>query len=210
MRVAFIFIIFIAASVLCSAQQKAGEVISSSYFKPVSAKNAEPVQAKNDSVNISELIEKQIAAAHQKELEKKNQPQAAVKKAVAAPKPEIKKIIKEEKTSEASMTLNYILFIVGASGIMFYFMFKNVLFTGRRSNSALKKNIKLLREEKLIVKSKEKKNNPRTKLVEETSQMASKDKDLPQIARERNISQGEILLAARIKSYEMAKVCSIK
>lgn len=207
---ALILIVFIAATAVCSAQDKSGNVLSSADFKPVSAPNTAPAQVKNDSVNISDMIEKQMALAREKELEKKSAPPAAVKKTVTAAKPEAKKTVIIENTKNASVSLNIIIFILGSVLIMFYFIFKNVLFFGRRSNKALKKNIKLLREEKLIIKTKEKKKNPRTKLVEETLQLNSKNMELPQIARERNVSQGEIMLAARIKSYEMAKVCSTR
>ena len=215
-RLSLIFICFAITS-LCTAQEKSSQVINSNYFKPVAAKNEKPAAAKNekpaaaasaDSVNINEMIQKQIASAQQKQTEQKPKPVVQVKQAV---KPQVNKAaVKQPETQKSSMSLNLILFAAGSALILFYFVFRKEIAKIGSKKAKLKNNIKLLREERLIVKTKEKKNNIRTRLVEDTVQMSSKEVSVPVIARERNVSQGEILLAARIKSYEMARVCSNK
>lgn len=205
-KTTLIFLFSIVLTFVCSAQQKSNEVMSSSYFKPVAEKK--------DSVNISEIIQSQVAAAQLKEVNEKNSVQQVVKpvaKPVAKPetKPVAKAVKSSEKLDQASMPVGIFLFVVGSLVIFYFLIFRKKMFE-RKSKAALKNNIKMLREEKLMVRTKERKNNPRPKLVDDTAHMNPKGMVISQMAKELKVSQGEILLAARIKSYEMARVCSSK
>jgi len=187
------------------AQQTSGGAISSSYFKPVQSQNKTAETLRNDSVDAKRGAAGIVAGADKKETVKNAAQAAAARQGANGGKQE-----NWNKLSDGlTLGVNIAVFLLG-SAVILIFVFRGRLFGGKKKNKALKNNIKLLREERLIVKTTGKKNNVRTKLVAETAYLNSAEKGLPQIAKEKNISQGEILLAARIKSYEMAKVCSGK
>jgi hypothetical protein len=166
---------------------------------------------KSDSININALIQKQIETARENEKkEKLRNAKKEIKAAVRTAAPAVINTENAQVKEEPFLSLNIILFIAGSCCILLYFLYRKYFVRGAKEKSELKRNIKLLREEKLIVKTKEVKNNPRVKLVSDTAQRSSKEMAVSRMAKEMNVSQGEILLAARIKSYEMAKVCSNK
>jgi hypothetical protein len=74
-----------------------------------------------------------------------------------------------------------------------------------KGEKKLKNNIRILREENIFVKEQPELKTLRSKLLNSPVILNNHGKPLSEVARELNISQGEIILAAKIKSYELAK-----
>ncbi|MEW6654669.1 MAG: hypothetical protein AB1394_14545 [Bacteroidota bacterium] len=183
---------------------------------------AQAVEAKEaiaaDSIDLRAVVAKQIAAAIEKQT-----------KAKLTPKPEEKPIVTEAKTTQnvaagkqlepvqaeaapffsvlTSLPLQYNVFALASVVIIcFVFTRRIVLSFARSSKKTLKKKISLLREEK-IGGSKE---NPklvkaRRSLKDNLEMLNKADGHVGKRAKQLNISKGELLLAARLKLFEVGK-----
>lgn len=78
----------------------------------------------------------------------------------------------------------------------------------RKSLKGLKNNINLMREEKIVKPADKKLSQLRSKLKKSTEQLGSLDEAVSLTAKNLNIAKGELMLAAKIKSFELAKSCS--
>jgi uncharacterized membrane protein YciS (DUF1049 family) len=168
-----------------------------------------------DSIDLHALVEKQIAAALDKQLRETLNPQSVATETKAVVEEEH---VKKEAVAQASanMFFNYLLalpwqytlfavlsfFIVG-----FVLARRLILSFTRTSNKALKKKIGLLREER-VGGSKEQPKLSRTRKVlkENLELLKHNDKQLSKRAKQLNLSKGELLLAARLKLYEVGKM----
>lgn len=179
-----------------------------------SAGTAEMIQSQIDSINISQMVQEQIDAARKK---------SAAAKTAAQPNREIKKTAYPKK-SEAGIWPDFINSIPFTNGtfikisvilifsfIVFGAIFFRRLFTNKSTFknkggvSDLKKNISLIREEKpLKVKDKNKLRQVRAKLIQNYSSAKMTNESISKTAKNLKISQGELLLAERIKLHKMA------
>lgn len=171
--------------------------------------------AAKDSVDLQELVSKQMAAAMEKQLHEKLNPKpvAAVTKAVEKPV-----TIKKEKSTQANANpfYNFILAqpwqytafgLISVLIVGFVFIRRFILSFTRTSTKALKKKIGLMREEK-VGGSKENPKLAKTRRVlkENLELLKQTDGQIGKRARQLNLSKGELLLAARLKLYEVGKM----
>lgn len=114
---------------------------------------------------------------------------------------------KKEEAKKASDFLwkFYILGGVTLAAFAFVFIRRLILKRANKPANDLKNNIKTMRAESLIKRDRPQLKLIRSKLVNSPIILNNHGKSLPSVARELNISQGEIILAAKIKSYELAK-----
>jgi hypothetical protein len=167
-----------------------------------------------DSVNIREMVQQQIVAAKKKMLEgKATTPQVL--------NSNLKKVLKENDNEKSFNILETIKVFIAKSNEDFarvillggstFLVFGTVLIRRikikKRSISRRKlvKNINSIREEKIVLKDDPKLKNVRTKL-KNNPEHYSEENSFDVTAKELNISKGELLLAAKIKSYELSKI----
>jgi hypothetical protein len=152
---------------------------------------------KDDSVNLQEYVRSQIAAA--KEKEKVTSTNQSVSR-----KPEV---IREEKVTGSGKNegpLSPKILVLVTAGF-FAFSFIGIRRLKLRSNNKLKKNINLIRKEYAVRKENPKLTGLRAKLCDGHDYYDADAKFFSERAKEYKISQGELILAARIKSHKMMK-----
>ena len=169
-----------------------------------------------DSVNIREMVELPIVAAKKKMLEeKKSTPQLFVsnKKKVLKGTNDEKSFNIMEKIGELLAKSNEDMARVVLLGGSTFLVFGTVLIRRIKikkksiRRKKLVKNINSIREEKVVVKEDPKLKEVRTKL-KSNPEYFSEENSFDETAKELNISKGELLLAAKIKSYELSKITS--
>lgn len=178
-----------------------------------------------DSLSLSQLVQAQIDAAKKKEIEDKNKPAVQVQeKKIEAPKKTENNFWLELRKNVPLSDDDLMKAVIIAS---FSFMAFVIVFlrrmrlhknssikknNGKKKNSAdgLKKNIAIIREERpLKIKYKNKLKAVRAKLISKAS-INLTNEAVTKTARELQISKGEVLLAARIKSHEIMNGCTSK
>jgi hypothetical protein len=192
---------------------------SSSYFAQVNIdsvliafNNFQP-----DSVDVSKLVQKQIEAARMKEesilksenenkvdLNKKENIEIATIPVAAAVinKPANNKIVEFIN----SFSIEVKIFSIFSLLIMIIVSFRRILIRFKKKiKNSLKHRIAMIREEKVIIKkdrikTRARKSLKKEKLIERLSESGMNSK-----ARELSISKGEILLAARLKTFSYGK-----
>lgn len=163
----------------------------------------------SDTLNIQNLVQEQISEAREKD--SVNHAQPTIKIAYA------KNII--TKKSHKSFEANLIFFLSGINKdamevivpLVFFVSLLTLITLVRKKVKAtkierqeLKKNIKLLRNESVAVLEDKKLKSLRQKIYD-SPEMYMKSGEAPKVAKKLNVSMGELILAARIKSYEMKK-----
>lgn len=154
------------------------------YFGPKEEVIELKTAALSDSIARAEMEKKNIAAA-----------QKIINTPIAAKK-------KVEDSSNWKL-----LFLGGVALFAFAFVFIRRLIINHagKAGKNLKNNIRILREEGIKIQEKSSLKSIRSKLINSPVILNNHGKPLAEVAKELNISQGEILLAAKIKSYELAK-----
>jgi len=110
--------------------------------------------------------------------------------------------------TESHSDLYWRFMIIGGFAVAaFSFVFVRRLIRNRprKGEKKLKNNIRILRGENIFVKEQSDLKSIRSKLLNSPVILNNHGKPLSEVAKELNISQGEIILAAKIKSYELAK-----
>jgi hypothetical protein len=169
-----------------------------------------PSNGEADSINISQIVAAQIKQAHKKMLSEQSKSSAAETQTVKYNTTETNThsfITLPAVFNSLSTTITKVSILASASFIAAFIVIvrrkkNNKIF---RSKKALKDNIKLLREERIFVKRNSKMSDVRNKLKNNPSLYGQSKEAFSQRAKELNISQGEILLAAKIKAHELSK-----
>ncbi len=171
--------------------------------------------ASKDSIDLHALVDKQIAAAIEKQLQEKLNPKPIVVVTNVVEKP-----AKIEKGKSAQANANpffdfimtqpwqYKTFaLISVIILGFVFIRRFILSFTRTSTKALKKKIGLMREER-VGGSKENPKLAKTRRVlkENLELFKQSDGQIGKRARQLNLSKGELLLAARLKLYEVGKM----
>ncbi len=204
---AFIFFLLLFAGT-ASAQNLEAELTSFQTLVRDSS-NISSNQAGSDSINISQIVQQQIDAARKKQLEE--QQKASLNVVLKARENKAGGVeyffANLRKSIPLSDDLLMKFSILGSAAFLaslFIFMRR---FRGRKKSAKtdLKRNIKLLREEKIFSKKDKKLSGLRTKLSGAPSTYELSNRAVARNARDMNIAKGEIYLAARIKSHEMKK-----
>ena len=165
------------------------------------------VAAKQDTISLSEMVNKQIEIARLK-----NEINSHSASVVPKVEEEIVEIVPVKAAQEnkiltliVNIPIQYILFIVISSGIIFFVIGRRVMLSfKKRSKRALKKKISALREEKVISIINPKLQNTRKKLSSRIKENSAKS--VNKMAKELSISKGEVMLAARLKFFEVGKI----
>ncbi len=167
-----------------------------------------PSNGETSSVNISNIVAAQIKQAHKKQLEEQQQ-----KKTAVVQSSNIKPVKAETHSLITLPGFFYKLSDTGIKVLILVFasiIAASVVFIRRKkyskkfaANQTLKNNIKLLREERIFVKQSPKLSNVRNSLGRSPSLYNNGRESILKIAKELNISQGEIYLAAKIKAHEL-------
>lgn len=162
---------------------------------------ADSLASASDSVSISELVALQIKSAKEKE-EQLVSETASVE---VDERTEIPWKKNESFLSDFNFFSNRYL-ILGIAGVIlfgFVFLRRKAFEKKNKSIKKLKKNIQLIREERALKISNPKMNEIRIALRKNPSSLTNDEVEITKTAKELNISKGEILLAARIKSFEL-------
>ncbi|KAF0142421.1 MAG: hypothetical protein FD122_775 [Stygiobacter sp.] len=171
--------------------------------------------ASKDSIDLHALVDKQMTAAIEKQLQEKLNPKPIVVVTNVVEKP-----AKIEKGKSAQANANpffdfimtqpwqYKTFaLISVIILGFVFIRRFILSFTRTSTKALKKKIGLMREER-VGGSKENPKLAKTRRVlkENLELFKQSDGQIGKRARQLNLSKGELLLAARLKLYEVGKM----
>ncbi|MBX3006712.1 MAG: hypothetical protein KF816_01665 [Melioribacteraceae bacterium] len=165
------------------------------------------VAAKQDTISISDMVNKQIEIARLKS--EFNSHSASVTPKVEEEVVEIVTVKAEPSNKLIELLVNipiqYILFISFSSLIIFFVIGRRVMLSfKRRTKRALKKKISALREEKVVSVANPKLQTTRKKLKGRIRENSIKS--INKIAKELSISKGEVQLAARLKFFEVGKI----
>lgn len=164
-----------------------------------------------EEISVAEMVEKQIALAQAKQWANRQEPiKQKVVKTVS-----IKKQANNDWLASIASQVKLSSEIVTRIGIILLssmFVFGSVvtrrLVLSRKSKANnLRSNIQSLRLEKSIVKKETKLKNVRENLLKSSINLNSAEGSVTQKAKELKIAKGEIMLAAKIKSYELS-ICS--
>lgn len=155
-----------------------------------------------DSVCISDLVQQQIKYAMEKQ---SIQTEPIINVAAQA---EIKQPVNKEIPSFlSSRPLHVKIFLAGSIVILLAFSFRRTLLVlKKKSKLALKNKIAMLREEKVVTKTNPKLEDARKKLRNSKSIFDASEKHISKVAKELNIAKGELLLASRLKLFEIGKM----
>lgn len=151
-----------------------------------------------DNVNVKELVQKQIAAAKQR-MSNKNITKAD---GVITSNPEVN--IADTKIERIDTPLNKIIFLAVSAIIIFYFVgYRRRKTKIKNTNTELKKNIQLIREEKFIKPIDPRLKKIRTTLCLNSQYLNHNEKEITQAAKKYNISTTELLLAAKFRNHSL-------
>jgi hypothetical protein len=172
--------------------------------------------APKDSVNLSVMVQNQMEAAASGEIKTSTNFQESGKSAKEPVKSKIRMKKQEAGAFENIVkTLNdfnkkylkVFIFILGSGAILGYFFGKrymSVLFG--KSGRNLKNNINQIRNEKPVFIKNKKLYELRSKLAESNNLYDISEESIPEKARNMNVGKGEIMLAAKIKAFQLSKI----
>ncbi len=164
-----------------------------------------------DSVDIRALVQKQIEEARAKKVENFLNVQPTAEAKIEVP------VVKKVQPKEASNTLvdfflnqpvHYMIYEVVSFFIVGFVLLRRTIKNfGKSSKKNLKIKIGLMREEKIGGAKVSPKLIKIRKLLKDNLEIFKQnDRQLARTARQLNVSQGELLLAARLKFFEMKKM----
>jgi len=167
----------------------------------------------SDEVNIDSLVAAQVAIARAKKWENYIAPEKpkpvllASEKIESVQKNDWRSIIPNTigLSEEATMKVGIILF--SAMFVFFVVGIRRLILKPKRSTKKLRSNIELMRNEKAVSKKKTKLKGVRENLLNSPVNFSTAEGSLTKRAKELKIAKGEIILAAKIKSFELS-VCS--
>jgi hypothetical protein len=171
-----------------------------------------------DSINISDLVKGQVEAAQAGIIKSGINYQVPEEVKVEPVKPKVKAKVKKQEAGmfeNIILTLNnfnkqYLNVTIFAAGAFLILMF----FFGRRllkvifgqSKRKLKKSINLIRNEKPLFLKNKKLYELRSKLADSNNMYDISEETIPGKARTMNVGKGEIMLAAKIKAFQLSKI----
>ncbi|QQS35501.1 MAG: hypothetical protein IPM56_14795 [Ignavibacteriales bacterium] len=186
-----------------------------------------------DSINISEIVSRQIESALLKQtladqidsvkidstsLSVSDQKSEETDSAVVIPAANLNNNIKVEfntsgitkniKKEESGIDYRVTVLsaaVLLAAGVV---SFRRIRINRKSGFKNLKQNINLLREEKIIKSADKKLSRLRTALKKSADTMGDLEKSVSSTAKNLNIAKGELMLAAKIKSFELSKSCT--
>lgn len=194
--------LFVFISTICMAQTAADTIA----FTP------------KDSIDIQAIVEKQIAAARERALNEKLNPKpviAETKKEIVAAKTAKKEInVTKQATANPFITFisaqpwQYTVFALASFFIVGFVLARRIIVSFTRSSKkVLKQKIGMMREEKVGgSKSNPKLAKTRKMLKDNLEIFQQANMQIDKKAKQMNLAKGELLLAARLKLYEVGKM----
>lgn len=161
-----------------------------------------------DSLNISELVSAQIKAAREKEKLKAEKQVVNVKteKTLNLSLFFSKGYLKKFVSVFDGVNLNIVI-LIGAALLLgtAVFIRRKTANAKSKATGDFKKNVLLIREEKALRIRNKKAKDIRNKLIKKLSYPSTDENILTKKAKDLKVSKGELLLAARIKSFELER-----
>ncbi len=163
-----------------------------------------------DSVDVAALVQLQIEAAKRKALEPiVYKPKVEEKIVVSKVMPKVQNAsVNTTFTFFTKLPWHYQLFGGISVLILLFVLFRRAfLLASKKSLKKLKKNISLLREERVVsLKRDAKVDKARRELKNSSYIFNNSEKQLTKNAKQLNLSKGELLLAARLRLFEVGKL----
>jgi len=164
-----------------------------------------------NEINVANLVEQQIAIAQAKQWENQEKPVVQKQALSTASATETENGWLASSRLQLGLSpemLTRIEIMFASVMLVFGSVVTRRLVLRRRSKSNnLRSNIQSLRLEKSVVKKETKLKNIRENLIKSSIYLSNAEGSLSQKAKELKIAKGEIILAAKIKSYELS-ICS--
>ncbi len=175
------------------------------------AQKVDSVYASTDSINIKALVQKQIEDARNKKAENFSDAQPVIQAKIEVP---VIKSLQPKETSNTmisylmSQPVQYKIYEVVSLIIIGFVLLRRIMKNySKKSKKNLKIKIGLMREEKVgMTQTNPKLVKIRKVLKDNLEIFKQDDQQLAKTARQLNVSQGELLLAARLKFFEMKKM----
>lgn len=186
------FIVLISASLL-TAQK--------------SAVDSSAIETAKDSICISDLVQKQIDLAIEKQ-SLQNAPVVTEAKINLVPKVAVPPLVNDPFSNFIKTLPLHIQIFISASFLILLLLLirRAVLSVKRRSMRTLKDKISSIRQERVFPKENSKLNEKRRKLKNSKSIFDTTEFHISKLAKKLNIAKGELLLASRLKQYEIGKM----
>ena len=163
----------------------------------------------SDTIRISDLVQQQIEKAKEKRSAELQATANIIEEILVTPAivKEVPKSSTSIKEFVGSMPLHIRIFILISILIMIFVISRRIVVVfQRKSLRILKEKIRLLREEKVRSKENPKLKRFRKELKERRLILNYSEKHITKVARDLNIAKGELLLAARLKLFEVGKI----
>ncbi|MBA4406685.1 hypothetical protein C0389_05365 [bacterium] len=160
-----------------------------------------------DSICISNLVQRQIEKAREKQMQ-----QAVIPVTEAAISIALKKVVipisnDPIRNFVKSLPLHILIFITASFFIILGLVVRRTVYViKKRSSRTLKNKISILREEKVITRENSKLKDERKKLKNHKSIFNASESHISNLAKELRIAKGELLLASRLKLFEIGKM----
>ncbi len=183
--------------------------ICSSFLFAQEAQKSSSVLPAQDTIKIAELVQQQIEAARMKQTtnaasvsnfaEKRIEIQ--VQSVITAPQ------VRAWSDHFFNAPLHLKIFSLTSIAILlFVFIRRAVLRLNKKRKLTIKQKIAMIREEKVVPRINYKIKKTRKYLKDKHWVFNSSEKHLSKAAKELNIAKGEVLLAARLKLFEVGKM----
>jgi hypothetical protein len=174
-------------------------------------KSSNPMLPKNssDTVKISDLVEKQIASAREKQLQSQFYKSDSVRPTISViEKSNFEQIpVVTGNSSILNQPLHVQLFGICSIAVILFVLIRRVGFIYKRSSRlSQKKNIQMLREEKITSSPLPKLQYSRRNLRNSELVLKGSEKHISRTAKDLKIAKGELVLAARLKLFEVGKM----
>ncbi|MCX6169933.1 MAG: hypothetical protein NTX65_11365 [Ignavibacteriales bacterium] len=155
-----------------------------------------------DGVRISDLVQQQINKAKEKQsIQTVPIVKVVTQSGINQP------VNKEIPGFFSSLPLHIKLFFSISIVILLVITFRRaILAFKKRASQILKNKITMLREEKVVTRTNPKLEEARKKLRNSKSIFDTTDKHISKVAKGLNIAKGELLLASRLKIFEIGKM----
>lgn len=160
-----------------------------------------------DSVCISDLVQQQITKAREKQSQQTT-PYVSEAKINIVPKVVAAPALNDLVFNYVRTLPGHILLFVAISFLILFVLLihRGILAIKRRSSRTLKDKISSIREEKVFAKENSRLNDERKNLKNRNSIFNASEKHISDLAKKLNIAKGELILASRLKLFQIGKM----
>jgi hypothetical protein len=166
-------------------------------------------QNNSDTLKISQLVEKQIQSAREKQLQSRLSNDHSVSQSIVVnEKQNIKKVrVVSGYSFIQNQPLHIQLFAMCSIAVIIFVLTRRLGFIIRRkSQIALKGKIQMLREEKITYSPRNNLHNSRRNLQKSDLALRGSEKQISRTAKDMKIAKGELILAAKLRLFEIGRI----